>query len=71
MKSGSSLHELGQLLKSGSSLHELGQLHLQFGQLDKPCADVMMDESAKSYQAENPRQGGSLSGLKLSIIFLV
>ena len=26
-------------------------LHLQFGQLDQPCADVMIDESVKSYQA--------------------
>ena len=25
--------------------------HLQFGQLDKPHADVMIDESPKSYQA--------------------
>ena len=25
--------------------------HLEFGQLDKSCADLMIDESAKSYQA--------------------
>ena len=30
--------------------------HLQFGQLDKPRADIMIDESAKSYQAYNLRQ---------------
>ena len=31
-------------------------LHLQFGQLAKPHADVMIDESAKSYQARQSKK---------------
>ena len=52
MKSESSLHELEWLQEC--ALYEIAlnvAPYLQFGQLDKPCADLMINESAKSYQA--------------------
>ena len=33
--------------------------HLQFGQLDQPRADVMIDEAAKSYQAKTVKESRS------------
>ena len=44
----------GTLQSMECALYEIAPctvLHLQFGQLDKPHANFMIDESAESYQA--------------------
>ena len=53
MKPDSGLHETGATTRMCTALHTPA-FAIWPGQLDKSCADVMINESAKSYQALNP-----------------